>query len=163
MGVRTQQDRARERARSMVELLGRDDFDGLAGQTAELIGDGAADRDLFFPLLVEVTDACAQMIHARAPGGGPETAYVVDVADDDGEQVGIDELPPALRALLRGVLAGLEDHRDDELFQLDLAARDPDLRGRLDALVHGLMCVGALLREESSGEHAPEWLVQRQV
>lgn len=143
----------------MVDLLGGDDFDGMAGQAAELIADGAADADLFFPLLVEVTDACTQMIRARAPDGGPETAYVVDVASEDGAAVPIDELPPALRALLRGVLAGLEEHREDELFQLDLAARDPELRGRLDALVHGLLCVSSLLGEGRSSGHAPEWLV----
>lgn len=159
MGVRTQQDRARERARSMVDLLDNEDFDGLAGEAAELIGDGAADADLFFPLLVEVADACAQMIQARAPDCGPESAYVVDVVREDGTAVAIDELPPALRALLRGVLAGLAEHRDDELFQLDLATRDPQLGGRLDALVHGLLCVSSLAGDGRADGYAPEWLV----
>lgn len=160
MGVRTQQDRARERARHMVDLLAHDDYNGLAGSTKSVVTDNATQRELLFPLLVEVTEASAQMIKAQAgDSDAEETAYVLDVDSSDGTEADIDALPPALCALLRGILAWLEEHHDDAYFQLSLAAADPCARGRLDALVHGLLCVFSLLDKQQARDHAPLWLV----
>lgn len=158
MGVRSQQDRARERACDLLDLLAGEDFDGLAGSTATLLVDDGADRDLLFPLLVELTDACTQLITIDDPVRSSETAYVVDITDEDGEEVAIDELPAALRALLRAVLAGLEGHRDDQLFQLELAVTESDVQGKLDALTHALGSVSELAARPRTHDELPAWL-----
>lgn len=158
MGVHTQQDRARERTRDLMRLLTSDDIDGMAGSTADLVTDHGADRELFFPVLVEITNACAQLIEASASISGPDTAYVVDIASQDGSDVAIDELPAALRALLRAILARLEQHHEDQQWQLSLAVRDPELRGRLDALTHGLECLAGLTADSSAPNTLPSWL-----
>jgi len=159
MGVRTQQDRARDRARHMVHQLAHDDYDGLADSTKEVVIDGAAERELLYPVLLEVTDASARMIKAQVTGPEPGTAFVLDLDGPDGTDVDVDRLPPALRALLRGILAWLEGHHDDAYFQLSLAAGDRSVRGRLDALLHGLLCMFSLLEGQKSRAHAPLWLV----
>lgn len=158
MGVRTQQDRARERTRALMRQLTNDDIDGMAGATADLVADEGGDRELFFAVLVEITNACAQLIEASASISGPDTAYVVDITSSDGSEVAIDELPAALRALLRAILARLEQQHDDQRWQLGMAVRDPELRGRLHALTHGLECLAELTGESSAPDGLPNWL-----
>lgn len=158
MGVRTEQDRARERARHMVDLLARDEIEQLSGVAGEVIGDEATERRQLYPLLVEITDACAQMINGRAGEIAPQTLFVLDLVGEDEQDIDIDQIPPALRALLRAILALLEQHRDDAEFQLSMAADDPHQRGRLDALVHGLLCVQSLL-SAGGRANAPAWLL----
>lgn len=158
MGVHTQQDRARERARALMWHLNSDDVAGMAGAAADLVTDEGADRELFFPVLVEITTACAQLIEASASISGPDTAYVMDLAAQDGSDVAIDELPAALRAVLRAILARLEQQHDDQQWQLDMAVRDPELRGRIDALTHGLECLAGLTATSSAPDSLPSWL-----
>jgi hypothetical protein len=59
----------------------------------------------------------------------------------DGQEnpVVIDELDPALRAVLRAVLAQLNGDDDDARFQLSLVEADPEPLSRLDALWHVLL------------------------
>lgn len=128
----------------MVSALGRDDLSELEHSTSKLIVD---DAELLYPALAETATAIAEMVRARAGESGQDTAFRIDVADEYGA-VDIDELPPALRALLRAVLALLESQTDDARFQLAMAAGAAQAKGRLDALVHGLVCTSSLLDEQ---------------
>lgn len=156
MATRTEQSRAREHVCRMISALSRADLSELETSIGSLISDGGDDRDLFYPVLAEMAEAIAQMARGRAGPSGPDTAFIVEIVDDEDRAVGIDELSPALRAVVRAVLALLEDHPLDARYQLEMAATDPDTGGRLDALLRALLFVRSLL-DHDAGD-VPSWL-----
>lgn len=158
MVLRTEQERAREQVRRMLGALAREDLSDLQAVAGGLIGTAAGEPELLRPALAEMCTAIAQMVHAKAGPAGPDSAFVVDLVNEGSEPVDIDALPPALRALLRAVLAQLQEHPADADYQLSMAARDPRARGRLDALVHGLLCTNSLLEQDRAWRGAPSWL-----
>lgn len=127
------------------------DLDGLAAQLATLIGSDAPRRQLFEPVLLELVSTVVTTLRSRASRPAdpdadpdPDELYYVDVLDADDEVVDIDEVQPALRAVLRAVLAGLNANAGDVRFQVGLVGEDPDPLARLDAVVHALLWANAL-------------------
>lgn len=135
----------------LVEIARRDDVEALAGLLTRVVGPHG-DR-LFEPVLAELVASVVRALRRntgdREPGG-TYTADLVDAADND---VDIDEVAPALRAVLRAVLAQLNDEADDARFQLSLVSADPDPLARLDALWHVLLWV-SVLDDPSAGRAA---------
>ncbi|MFD2396389.1 hypothetical protein ACFSVJ_05450 [Prauserella oleivorans] len=98
-------------------------------------------------MLLELVSTVVATLRSRASrptDGGEDDLYYVDVLDVDDEPVDIDEVQPALRAVLRAVLAGLNANAGDVRFQIGLVTEDPDPLARLDAVVHALLWANAL-------------------
>jgi hypothetical protein len=71
------------------------------------------------------------------PGGGE--LFTVAICDAAGDGAPIDDLEPAVRAVLRAVLAALNGDQDDAAYQIDLALGAGSTQERLRALTH---CLG---------------------
>ncbi|WP_307849786.1 hypothetical protein [Qaidamihabitans albus] len=142
LGVRSITDR-------MLSVTRRHDMDMLAELITRLIGRHSPQRHLFEPVLLELVALIGRALQDRADRAARDEneMFVVDVlddSDDDCAAVGIDEIQPALRAILRAVLATLNDDGDDARFQVGLVADDPDPLARLDAVVHALRWANGL-------------------
>ena len=86
------------------------------------------------------------------------TAIVLDLRRIDGSTVDIDELRPEVRAVVRALLAEVNEHGEDTSIQLGLA-----LDGAGDGLIDGvtlvlLWTVSAMSWCEDHDEPAPGWL-----
>ncbi|HKS44370.1 MAG TPA: hypothetical protein VJT49_04500 [Amycolatopsis sp.] len=130
---------ARRLAGELLELHGRQDYDALARRIPRMIGIQAPDRHLFRPLLGELATAAAARIRAEADGN--DELFTVGLSDETNVEVAVDEVDPPVRATLRAVLAELNHDFESAAVQLSFAADDPNLLGRLDALVHLLSWV----------------------
>ncbi|GAA5152506.1 MULTISPECIES: hypothetical protein [Amycolatopsis] len=126
----------RQLADRLVEVVAAGDHGALAALVPRLLGGQSPERRLFPPLLAEFAAEVAWRLRAHAGAVRPEDVFVVDLTGDDEDGVPVDELPPPLRAVLRAVLAELNDDSENSLLQLEFVARDPDPLGRLDALLH---------------------------
>lgn len=129
---------ARDLAGRLVDVVGREDYDTLAGLVPMLVGRQA--HPLLRPLLGELLTGLARLVWERSSEIAPGDVFSIEITDD----VGIDELPPPLRATLRAVLAELNDDPETAALHLDLVAADPSPLGRLDALVHLVTWVNGL-------------------
>ena len=135
----------RRLAEALVNDLGNHAPDGDAGVDAgidavsralpRMIGASAPDAGLFHPLCAELVTTVAQQVRAQAAAGDGDL-FTVALTGEGDEDVGIDDVQPPLRAVLRAVLAELNDDSDDAAAQLAFIATDPDPRGQADALVH---------------------------
>ncbi|HET9142116.1 hypothetical protein, partial [Actinophytocola sp.] len=109
-------------------------------------------------VLVELLDAAAAMVVRQTGGFGDDTAVVLDLRRIDGSTVDIDELRPEVRAIVRALLARVNEYVDDVDIQVDLA-----LRGETDGLADGvtlvlLWTVSAMTWCAENHEPAPGWL-----
>lgn len=133
----------------MLDVIRRDDTDGLAGLLSDLVGTCAPQRHLFEPVLRELVVVIVRALERRA--GTAEAAvgdtYAVDLWDSADGPVAIDQVQPALRAMLRAVLAALNEDSGDSRFQLGLVLDDPDPLARVDALLHALVWADGLAHE----------------
>ncbi|PXY20451.1 hypothetical protein DI005_27145 [Prauserella sp. PE36] len=121
------------------------DLDALTALLTQLLGRGAPHRHLYDLVLRELVAIVVRELRERAePDGDGEGVFVVDVFDDEDATVPIDEVQPALRAVLRAVLASLNEDHADAGFQLGLVADDPDPLARLDAALHVLLWANVL-------------------
>ncbi|WP_026453210.1 hypothetical protein [Saccharomonospora iraqiensis] len=148
--------------RMLTDLRG-DDAEGLATLLASVVAPDAPRRHLLCPLLGELVSMVAHDLRERAEdgddapgvdgtvgvdgtaggsaGGGTFTAELVD---DEDEPFDIDDLDPAVRAVLRAVLAELNDDPGDVRFHLGLIGADPEPLARLDAVWHVLLWASML-------------------
>ncbi|MBK1786487.1 hypothetical protein JHE00_19335 [Prauserella sp. ASG 168] len=118
------------------------DVDDLTTVLTGLAGSYGPQRHLFEPVLAELVGLVVRGLEHRArPGCG---VFVADVVNGDDEAVSIDDVPPALRALLRAVLASLNAAPGDTHFHLGLVAADPDPLARIDVAMHALMWADVL-------------------
>ncbi|MFF5991584.1 hypothetical protein [Prauserella flavalba] len=121
------------------------DLDELTALLTRLLGRTAPHRHLYDLVLRELVAIVARALRERAGADGDEEGvFVVDVFDDEDTTVPIDDVQPALRAVLRAVLASLNDDPADAGFQLGLVAGDPDPLARLDAALHVLLWADVL-------------------
>ncbi|MEU6646486.1 hypothetical protein ABZ863_28620 [Saccharomonospora sp. NPDC046836] len=130
-------------AGQLRQVASSGDLDGLAVLLAQLIGERAPRRHLFQPVLLELIATIVRELQHRV-GRRDGALYTVEVFDDDDCLLEIDAVPPALRAMLRAVLAALNDDGAGTRFQVGLVTGDPDPLGRLDAVVHVLRWANAL-------------------
>jgi hypothetical protein len=130
-------------AERLVKVVRRDDVEGLSALLTRVVS--PPDDRLYEPVLAElVTAVVRELRRDDADEGQPRGTYTADLVDADHNDVPIDEVDPALRAVLRAVLAQLNGDVDDARFQLSLVAADPEPLARLDALWHALLWVSVL-------------------
>ncbi|WP_019806583.1 hypothetical protein [Saccharomonospora halophila] len=144
--------------RMLTDLRG-DDAEGLATLLASVVAPDAPRRHLLCPLLGELVSMVAGDLRERAddgteaPGvdrtvGGSEEVgagtFTAELVDDEDEPFDIDDLDPAVRAVLRAVLAELNDDPGDVRFHLGLIGADPEPLARLDAVWHVLLWASML-------------------
>lgn len=135
---------ARRLADELLDSHERQDFTALARLVPRMLGTHAPERYLLRPLFLELVCAVATLVRVRSSGdGGTFTVGLTDESKGNSE-VDIDELAPALRAVLRAVLADLNDDPESAATQVGFAADDPNPLCRLDALIHLLSWVNEL-------------------
>ncbi|WP_433471233.1 hypothetical protein [Saccharomonospora azurea] len=150
----------RDLTERMVEVVRSEDVDQLARLLAQVVDPQGTRSELFTPVLTQLVGSIAGALRRRADedstrdAGGVDgapifTAELVDTVDDD---VAIDELDPALRAVLRAVLADLNGDAESTRIQLHLVSSDREPLARLDALWHALLWASML--GEDSGRSA---------
>ncbi|GAB3586769.1 hypothetical protein GCM10027445_65930 [Amycolatopsis endophytica] len=130
----TQRD-VRRLADQLVDDLGRQDFASVSRLLPRMVGTGAPEAGLLRPLCAELVTAIAGLVLARATSDRGDL-FTVALSDEGDAEVGIDEVQPPLRAVLRAVLAELNHDPAGVAAQLEFIASDPDPCGQVDALVH---------------------------
>jgi hypothetical protein len=133
----------RELAGRMLELARAKDLSTLAVLIGRLVGKRAPERHLLRPLLLELVGHTAEAIPTQR-GSHPREFFVADLSDQHGDGVEVDEVDPALRAMLRAVLAALNGATGDVVDQIDLVVDDRDPVAKSNAVVHGLLWVNQL-------------------
>jgi hypothetical protein len=130
----------RRLADELVGSVDRQDFRTLSRLLPALAGTGSPQRFLLKPLLAELVGATAALIRADSRPAEDEL-FTVGLIDEANTEIEIDEVKPPLRAMLRAVLAELNEDHEGTACQIDFAVTDPQPLGRLDALVHLLSWV----------------------
>ena len=155
----------RDLTERLVEVVRSEDVDQLAGLLSQVVDPQGTRGELFTPVLTRLVGYIAGALRRRADdsardSGGADgadgaaifTAELVDTVDDD---VAIDELDPALRAVLRAVLADLNGDAESTRIQLRLVSSDREPLARLDALWHALLWA-SMLGDDSGGSAGRE-------
>ncbi|MFG1644272.1 hypothetical protein ACGFMK_28640 [Amycolatopsis sp. NPDC049252] len=115
----------RRLAADLAEAAKSDDHERVADVVAMLSRPEA--RAVSAAVVSELAALCAGAVAGRCPPEGPEAAYGVLVENDRAVPVEVDALPPGLRAVLRALLAALNDDRRSQDVQAGLATRgDPE-------------------------------------
>lgn len=130
------QPNVRRLADQLIDVVENQDLDRLAGLVPQVVGTRAPESHLFRPLLAELVLAVAELVRSRTGTTDPQETFTVGLFDEGDGALDVDELPPPLRAMLRAVLAELNSDPEDARIQVEFAAADPDVTGRLDALLH---------------------------
>ena len=151
-------ERARTTARLLVNLARAGDLEGVSKIVRLLTDPACPQYERLRQVLAELLRAAAAMVLRQTDGAGPGTAVVLDLRRIDGSTVDIDELRPEVRAMVRALLAEVNEHREDTYLQLTLA-----LDGAAEGLVDGvtlvlLWTVSAMAWCEEHDEPAPGWL-----
>jgi hypothetical protein len=151
-------ERARTTARSLVNQARIGDLGSAAQAIRALADPGGPDRERLRRMLAELLSAAATMVLRQTGGTGPDTAVVLDLRRFDGSTVGIDDLRPEVRAVVRALLAEVNNHGADTGTQLDLALKG-DVEGLVDGVILVLLwTVSAMTWCEEHDQPAPGWL-----
>lgn len=133
----------RDLTERMLGLARGKDLSTLAALIGRLVGKRAPERHLLRPLLLDLVGHTVQAIPAQR-GSHPREIFVADLSDEHGDGAEVDEVDPALRAMLRAVLAALNGATGDVVDQIDLVVADRDPVAKSNAVVHGLLWVNQL-------------------
>ncbi|WP_277068755.1 hypothetical protein [Saccharomonospora viridis] len=129
----------RDLAERLTDATRHDDVDTLAALLASIVDRNAVLAEFYEPVLAKFVVDVARTLRYRFGDEDADNVFTVDLMDGQENPVAIDELDPALRAVLRAVLAQLNGDDDDARFQLSLVEADPEPLSRLDALWHVLL------------------------
>jgi hypothetical protein len=151
-------ERARTTARLLVRLARIGDLKGVSRVVRLLADPGHAQPERLRQMLSELLSAAGTMVLRQTGGHGSETAVVLDLRRVDGSTVDIDQLRPEVRAVVRALLAEVNEHPEDTSQQISFA-----LEGEPEGLVDGvtlalLWTVSAMNWCEEHDEPAPRWL-----
>ncbi|TLW91233.1 hypothetical protein FFT09_18410 [Saccharomonospora piscinae] len=142
---------ARGTTERLLAAARRDDVAELAAVLATVVRSRGERDGLVEGVLAELVAAVSASLGRRAGAPARGDVFTADLTDADDEALAVDELDPALRAVLRAVLAQLNGDPDDSRFQIGLVRADPEPLSRLDALWHALLWV-TLLEDADSGD-----------
>jgi hypothetical protein len=153
--------RARDTGCLLVALARAGDLDSVTSVVRVLVEPNRRER--LRHVLDELLSAAAEMMLRQTSGLGERAAIMLDLRRLDGSEVDIDELRPEVRAMVRALLAEVNEHPEDTVDQLDLA-----LAGEPDALADGvtlvlMWTVSAMLWCKEHDEPAPGWLAAAAV
>jgi hypothetical protein len=98
---------------------------GAHDEVAEVVAilSRSGSRQVSAAVVSELAGLCACAVSAHCPTAGADTTFGVQVENELAVTVGVDALPPGLRAALRALLAALNDDRSAQAIQADLATR----------------------------------------
>jgi hypothetical protein len=139
-----QQQHPRAQARWLVEVMRQSDDESLVLELARLTADRVRGGRQSHLIICELVSALARML-LTASGPGDHT-YGLEIADDDNKEIEIDEASPPVRAAVRALLAELNHHSEDALFQVDLALRDDTLQTTIEVFAHVLLWTMGMLK-----------------
>jgi hypothetical protein len=150
----------RSRARFLVGVMDSGDNESMVLEMARLTADRTTGGRQSHLIACELINALAEMMHTAAGPSAPDSpSYGVELTDDDNGSISIDDTSPPVRAAVRALLAQLNDHADDALFQVDLALRDDGFQATLEVFTHVLLwTIGMLKWCDANGVRRPKWL-----
>jgi hypothetical protein len=151
----------RSQARNLVAIMDRGDDESIMLELARLTADREQGGRASHLIVCELVSALAGMMVAAAgpskPGGEP--SYGLELTNDDDHEIGIDDASPPVRAAVRALLAELNEHPEDALFQVDLALRDASFQATLEVFTHVLLwTIGMLKWCDANDVPRPQWL-----
>jgi hypothetical protein len=153
--------RPRSQARYLVAVMDRGDNESVVLELARLTAERAGGGRQSHLIVCELVEALATMLRrAAGPPWPQDPNFGLELTnDDDEQQISIDETSPQVRASVRALLAQLNDHTEDALFQVDLALREPSFQATLDVFTHVLLwTIGALKWCDANEVSRPQWL-----
>lgn len=149
----------RLQARQLVGVMRRNDDESMVLEMARLTADRANGGRESHLIACELISALAQMMLTAAGPSSGDRAYGLELTGDDDMQLDIDQTSPPIRAAVRALLAELNGHSDESLFQVDLAFQDPGFKATLEVFAHVVLwTIGMLEWCDANGVSRPEWL-----
>jgi hypothetical protein len=151
---------SRLRARHLVEVMNRGDDESMVLELSRLTADRAEGGRESHLIARELISALAGMM-LTAGGTTPsgEQDYGLELTNDDDNAIAIDETSPPVRAAVRALLAELNEHPEDAVFQVDLALREDSLQATLEVFAHILLwTIGMLKWCDANDVSRPKWL-----
>ncbi|WP_156758145.1 hypothetical protein [Actinokineospora pegani] len=146
-------------ARKLVAVTRGGNMNPGGSESALDVLSGPDHHDRLAAVLRELVTATADMMLCRAETPLADKAFVLDLRDEEGEPVVVDDLDPPVRALVRALLAELNGRPEDAEFQLELALRDDPRFDPVDVLVLCLLwTVGSIEWCEQHDAPTPGWL-----
>lgn len=152
---------SRQQARQLVGVMQRNDDESMVLEMARLTADRAAGGRESHQIVSELICALAgMMLTAAGPADQDEDrTYGLELTGDDDNELDIDQTSPPIRAAVRALLAELNGHTDEALFQVDLALRDTSFKATLEVFAHVVLwTIGMLEWCDANGVHRPQWL-----
>lgn len=136
---------AQATAHQMVHCVLDSDADGLSNALETVADQGEQLRPYVREVVAELIQVAATAVRGVA-GTLEETAFAIDLRDENDNRLSIDELTPQVRATVRALLADLNGNSEDAAFQLDLVVRELDPLVGLDTVRRALTMTVALLK-----------------
>lgn len=137
---------AQATAHRLVHCVLDSDSDGLTDALETVVVQGERLAGYVREVVAELLHVAATSVRDTMSPATATTAFTVDLRDDSGDPVAIDELVPQARATVRALLADLNGSPEDARFQLDLAVRELDPLTGLDTVRRALTMTVALIR-----------------
>lgn len=146
-------------ARQLVEYMRRNDDESMVLELARLTADRANGGREAHQVACELTTALAGMMLNASGPQSEEPSYGLELTNDDDQEITIDEASPPVRAAVRALLAELNEHHEDAVFQVDLALREATFKATLEVYAHVLLwTVGMLDWCDANHVPRPHWL-----
>ncbi|WP_344415415.1 hypothetical protein [Amycolatopsis minnesotensis] len=128
-------------SRELRYLLRHDRLDAVGDIICALTADESEHtRDTLGAVFAALIGEAAAGLERRVGPAGPDQAYFAEIHDGHGDRVEVDDLTPAVRAILRAMLATLCGRDGDAEVQLGLAVGAPEPVDRANAIVCLLFC-----------------------
>jgi hypothetical protein len=143
----------------LINLVRAGEMDTATGSLSMLSYAGPAHRERLRQVLAILIEAIAAMVTGKA--GSMETSglFAVDLRREDESAVDIDSLDPPVRAVIRAILAQVNDHPEDAAYQIGFAVAG-GRQATVEAVVLALRwTVNAVENCEDIGLPTPEWLM----
>jgi hypothetical protein len=136
---------ARADARRLIHLGRARDRDALTRSLAAVAEHGNRNPAYFRLIVGELIRLGAGAVRVRAEPVTDEAVFMVQLRDGVDHEVPIDDLDPPVRAMVRALLAYLNECSDDADFQLDLAVPDNDPVSAMEVVLHAVSITLGLL------------------
>jgi len=152
----------RLQASQLVGVMRRNDDESMVLEMARLTADRTNGGRESHLIACELIAALSQMMLTAA---GPEEqddanrSYGLELTGDDDGQLDIDQTSPPIRAAVRALLAELNGHTEETLFQVELALRENSFKATIEVLAHVVLwTIGMLEWCDANGVPRPQWL-----
>ncbi|MBP2325770.1 hypothetical protein JOF56_006155 [Kibdelosporangium banguiense] len=150
----------RLQARQLVGVTRRNDDESMVLEMARLTADRTNGGRESHLITCELIAALSQMmLTAAGPAEEQDRTYGLELTGDDNNALDIDQTSPPIRAAVRALLAELNGHSEETLFQVDLALRDNSFKATIEVLTHVVLwTIGMLEWCDTNGIPRPQWL-----